>query len=413
MLFEGVESFQRLLGAHARRRHAGARPRAFARAASRRPTRAARRGADVLAEYELDRGVLAVLTEYEEHRLRTHLEPGMPSYRLARAACRSTRSTRRSRSSSARIEAASPRSSRYLPSMDGQGGDAIELEMLLASAVPEAQLRTALNRPGRRRSRPCASASSASRPRAPDAAADRRIRRRPRPLDRAAGPGRAAARPATAARARTQLSLRSVTNGARRHPQARPPDEHRRRARHRAQRRWRGCSSACAALPEAHDLVLELHRVAAQPSSATSPSCRTASSRCAWCRSPGVRQARAWSCARSPRARQGGPPRHHRRRDRDRQADRRGAHRSADAHDPQRHRPRHRAARRSARRWASPRAATIALERLPEGQPRRHRGRGRRPRHRHRSACARRAIERGLLERAARERADATTSCCT
>ena len=72
-------------------------------------------------------------------------------------------------------------------------------------------------------------------------------------------------------------------------------------------------------------------------------------------------------------ATQGDPPRGHRRRDRGRQADRRGALRSAHAHDPQRHRSRHRAGRtaQDARQAAGRHARA---QRLPEGQPRRHRG---------------------------------------
>src|SRR5579859_6514684 len=35
-----------------------------------------------LAEYELDPGLLAVLTEYEEHRLRTNLQQGVALYRI-------------------------------------------------------------------------------------------------------------------------------------------------------------------------------------------------------------------------------------------------------------------------------------------------------------------------------------------
>ena len=87
--------------------------------------------------------------------------------------------------------------------------------------------------------------------------------------------------------------------------------------------------------------------------------------------------------------RQGDPPRHHRRRDRDRQADRRGAQRSADAHDPQRHRSRHRAVEQR-KRGGQARRRHDRAERLPEGQPRDDRGRGRRPRHRRAGAARRR-----------------------
>jgi two-component system chemotaxis sensor kinase CheA len=39
-------------------------------------------GGSVVAQYELDPGLLGVLTEYEEHRLRTNLQAGLSLYRL-------------------------------------------------------------------------------------------------------------------------------------------------------------------------------------------------------------------------------------------------------------------------------------------------------------------------------------------
>jgi two-component system chemotaxis sensor kinase CheA len=39
-------------------------------------------GGSVIAQYELDPGLLAVLTEYEEHRLRTNLQAGLSLYRM-------------------------------------------------------------------------------------------------------------------------------------------------------------------------------------------------------------------------------------------------------------------------------------------------------------------------------------------
>ena len=48
-------------------------------------------------EYELDPGLLAVLTEYEEHRLRTNIEQGLRLYRLRVQFDFSRPSTRRSR----------------------------------------------------------------------------------------------------------------------------------------------------------------------------------------------------------------------------------------------------------------------------------------------------------------------------
>ncbi|MDW8362732.1 MAG: chemotaxis protein CheA [Myxococcales bacterium] len=84
VLFEGVEHFQRLLG-NAERPVEAASEGDLARYAERLERfapavpPAARAPAEV---YELDEQTLGVLTEYEEHRLRTNVEQGVPLYRL-------------------------------------------------------------------------------------------------------------------------------------------------------------------------------------------------------------------------------------------------------------------------------------------------------------------------------------------
>ena len=111
-------------------------------------------------------------------------------------------------------------------------------------------------------------------------------------------------------------------------------------------------------------------------------------------------------------AKQGDPPRDHRRRDRGRQADRRRAERSADAHDPQRHRSRHRVPTSGARSSASPRPARSALNAYQKGNHVADRGRddgagidpqkllkqGRRARHDRRPTRRARRLARGHLQ---------------
>jgi two-component system, chemotaxis family, sensor kinase CheA len=102
-------------------------------------------GASVVAQYELDPGLLGVLTEYEEHRLRANIQAGLSLYRI------------RVQFSLATIDSAlddlkaraRPHGEiiTYLPT--GAGGDieTIELEILLASRAPLEQLRGAIQAP--------------------------------------------------------------------------------------------------------------------------------------------------------------------------------------------------------------------------------------------------------------------------
>ena len=92
--------------------------------------------------YDVDTGVLSVLTEYEEHRLRTNIEQGVPLYRL-----RVTFSLTSIDSDLEELKArAKPIAEiiTYLPSMEGGDDDAIDLEVLLASRVAMDELRDAL-----------------------------------------------------------------------------------------------------------------------------------------------------------------------------------------------------------------------------------------------------------------------------
>lgn len=92
--------------------------------------------------YGLDTGVLSVLTEYEEHRLRTNIEQGVPLFRLR--VCFGLMSI------DTDLEELKSRAKpvaeiiTYLPSMEGGDDDAIELEVLLASRVDVGELRDTL-----------------------------------------------------------------------------------------------------------------------------------------------------------------------------------------------------------------------------------------------------------------------------
>ncbi len=82
VLFEGVENFQRLLGEETETEgtvnldaYAASIERVSGGQARQEPE-------DPLAAYDLDPSVLSVLTEYEEHRLRTNVVQGVTLFRL-------------------------------------------------------------------------------------------------------------------------------------------------------------------------------------------------------------------------------------------------------------------------------------------------------------------------------------------
>ncbi|MFI5300160.1 MAG: chemotaxis protein CheA, partial [Polyangiales bacterium] len=101
---------------------------------------------DPIADFELDPGLLTVLTEYEEHRLRTNLANGMGLYRL------------RVRFGLATIDReldelkakAKPVGEivTYLPSTEASDSDAFELDVLLASMHSIDEVRATLGAPG-------------------------------------------------------------------------------------------------------------------------------------------------------------------------------------------------------------------------------------------------------------------------
>lgn len=88
-------------------------------------------GASPVAQYELDPGLLGVLTEYEEHRLRTNIQNGMSLYKLRVSFPLATID-----SALDELKAkARPHGEiiTYLPTGGGSDADAIELEILIAS----------------------------------------------------------------------------------------------------------------------------------------------------------------------------------------------------------------------------------------------------------------------------------------
>ncbi len=147
VLFEGLEVLQRLLAA-ARRK---ADPDEVDLEQFRQALQRLLGGEepvvrnDEVGEYDLDSSILAVLTEYEEHRLRTNIEQGVPLYRLrVRFGLSSIDSD---------LEELKQRVKpwaeiiTYLPSMDGASDDSIDLEVLMASGTPLSELCEVLGGP--------------------------------------------------------------------------------------------------------------------------------------------------------------------------------------------------------------------------------------------------------------------------
>jgi two-component system, chemotaxis family, sensor kinase CheA len=99
-----------------------------------------------VAQYDLDPGLLGVLTEYEEHRLRANIQDGLALYKI------------RVRFSLTTIDTALDELKAnarplgeiitYLPTGAGADADTIELEILMASRVSVAQLRSAIKGAG-------------------------------------------------------------------------------------------------------------------------------------------------------------------------------------------------------------------------------------------------------------------------
>jgi len=101
--------------------------------------------ASPLAQYDLDASVLGVLTEYEEHRLRTNVQAGLSLFRLRVQFSLSTiDSALEELKSKARPHG---EIITYLPTGGGGDIESIELEILLASLASLETLRPALHPP--------------------------------------------------------------------------------------------------------------------------------------------------------------------------------------------------------------------------------------------------------------------------
>ncbi len=139
LLFEGVENFQRLLGETEDapevdmdrfQQKLGGVGEALAPAG------------DVLDDYDIDPNVLAVLTEYEEHRLRTNVAGGVSLFRLrAHFSLTTIDSQLEDLKNRAKMLA---EIITYLPSASASDGDGIDLDILLASSATYEQLLEAL-----------------------------------------------------------------------------------------------------------------------------------------------------------------------------------------------------------------------------------------------------------------------------
>ena len=139
LLFEGVENFQRLLMETDDAREVDVD--VFVSKVSQVDALSAQR-TDLLAELDLDPNVLAVLTEYEEHRLRTNVAGGVQLFRLrARFSLLTIDSQLEELKNRAKMLA---EIITYLPSASSSGGDDIDLDILLASTASHEQLSEAL-----------------------------------------------------------------------------------------------------------------------------------------------------------------------------------------------------------------------------------------------------------------------------
>ena len=196
--------------------------------------------------YELDPSLLSVLTEYEEHRLRENIKGGRALFRIHAAFDLATidkaldelkgelKPHRRGHHLSA-VGGGGQRSAdrarrdprRAGRAAHGAGGGGRDRRG--GGAVAARGRRAATARQTSVRATPPSAATSAASAAAAGLA----------PASARADGGKAAApRARGAGRRRRGRAVAAVggADGARRHPQARPPDEHRRRARHRARR---------------------------------------------------------------------------------------------------------------------------------------------------------------------------------
>ncbi|MFW6051201.1 MAG: chemotaxis protein CheA [Myxococcota bacterium] len=230
VLFEGVENFQRLLSEakEGEPEEGGVDLAGYAKSIERvSGSKDEEDGDEGFEAYELDPNVLSVLTEYEEHRLRTNIEQGVPLFRL------------RVRFPLASIDSALEELKQkakpiaeiitYLPSMEGGDAESIDLDVLIASKASLTELQETVGGSHATLTRVRRKASAPSPPTSPPPAMEGRGTSAP-PQRGTPAPPRTSAPPSAASRpparrsvepqqaeqaAAADTSLRSVTQTVR------------------------------------------------------------------------------------------------------------------------------------------------------------------------------------------------------
>jgi two-component system, chemotaxis family, sensor kinase CheA len=145
LLYRAVEIYSRLLAAEKTGASAGVEEfDGFMLEIQKKATRTEAQ-APTLA-YDLDPGMLAVLTEYEEHRLRNNIQRGLKLYRV-RVVFELATIDAGLESLKSRLKAFGEILT-YLPTGSGADAESIEIDILLASHEPLDVLRAALEAPG-------------------------------------------------------------------------------------------------------------------------------------------------------------------------------------------------------------------------------------------------------------------------
>jgi two-component system chemotaxis sensor kinase CheA len=146
LLFQAIELYTRILAADRQGEEAPEREvETLLLALSQVSSVNSERTGGVLAQYDIDPGLLSVLTEYEEHRLRTCIQEGFALYRLHVCFALATIDT----SLEDLKTNARPYGEilTYLPTGSSTNIDNIELEILMASQSPLETLHGALAGP--------------------------------------------------------------------------------------------------------------------------------------------------------------------------------------------------------------------------------------------------------------------------
>jgi two-component system chemotaxis sensor kinase CheA len=146
LLFRAVELYGRMLAVETGARHDPlSEVEDFIVELGRASAKGPSGGGNPLASYDIDPGILAVLTEYEEHRLRTNVQQGLGLFRL-RVVFQLLTIDEELNSLKAR---AKPHGEiiTYLPTGQGADADSIELDILMASRDGVDRLRASLGAP--------------------------------------------------------------------------------------------------------------------------------------------------------------------------------------------------------------------------------------------------------------------------